>query len=158
MKVRSLILVVACAFAMCLATTAARADVIYTFSATSLIGGQTSGFQYTAPSYLTNTTTLIGSQLTACQGCGSLPLLAVLSPSGVLGGLNITFVGSTSGTYTFPIGLIGNTYSVWGILGTATLTVTSVPEPATMTFAFLGLVVLGFLALRHKRSLQMTRA
>lgn len=161
MRARSRVLMVAiCALAIGLMTAPARADVIYTFSATSFITGQTVGFQYTTPSYLTSATTLNWSQLTPCASCSSAPLLAVLAPSGLLGP-SISFTGLTgSGAYWFPVGAFGGgTYSVIGLVGNATLIVTSVAEPGTIMFAFLSLaMVLGFVVLRRSRRLQMNHS
>ena len=153
MRNRSLWIVV-CILAIGFMSSAAHADVIYSF--TGVENGVSVGFQLTTSDYLSGLALLSPSNMTSCTNCGSLITAVVLTPT-------ITFLDSFggTGTYLFSLGAFSapGSYSTvsWLSPNKGTLVV-SVPEPAMLLLGFMSLAtILGFVAFRRNSLPQMSR-
>ena len=145
----------------------ANADVIYT-----LVGGSPyppASFQYVAPGFITNTTIVTPNDLASCSSQTGPCVDVIFRPDLVLGGfpsavdlidLQVVYQNRqyVDDGYDFPSGAFG-AYGVYASTagGTATLTVSETPEPATaILFCLAGIIAICQTRLNHNPTLSRT--
>ena len=141
--------------------TAARADVIYTFTGVTDAAGVTPvipvAFQYTTPDFLPgadapeNTGIIVfASQLDSCLNCMDSSIVhAVDFAANVFDGFQGSQIGFNDNlnrgiVFMFPLGAFATpgTYTSTTPFSSATLTVVAVPEPSLLSLAFTGIMML----------------
>jgi len=122
----------------------ACADVVYNFSGTEALFPGTESFQYTAPNFITADISIPGSSLDFCTVSGTLvPPCDVVNffisgPDSPQHFPQIAFETGPTGLasildYYFPSGSFGEAGTIQSPSGnTATLTITTVPEPSSL--------------------------